>query len=151
MNTLVTKRHILLVKCIHLQLPNVNTKRTWNKWLRWHAFWLCFFGFSFSVCFFRICFFGSAFSLCFFESAARAETFILANWYQKLDAWTEQKSLNIISKLITNELVEYQFLHSQLGLISHNQNWHLRVFKPWGKYASTKALSTIDEYATQDV
>lgn len=69
----------------------------------------------------------------------------------KLDAQAEQKSLNIISQLSTNELAEYQFLHSQLGLISHNRNWHLRVFKPSGKYASTKALSTIDEYATQDV
>ena len=119
------------------------------------AFSDCFFGFAFSDCFFGSAFsdyfFGSTFLLCFFRSAAKTKTFLLANWCQKFDARAKQKSLNIISQLITNELAEYQFLHSQLGLISHNRNWHLRVFKPSSKYASTKALSTIDEYATQDV
>ena len=115
--------------------------------LFWTAFSDCFFGSAFSDCFFGSafsdCFFRSAFSLCFFELFFRICFFGLIF---QLCFFTL-----LISQLITNELAEYQFLHSQLGLISHNWNWHLRVFKASGKYASTMALSTIDEYATQDV
>ena len=122
-------------------------------------FRIYFFGLLVRICFFRllfrICFFGLLFWLCFFGLLFRIRcenwNLLLANWCQKLDVRAEQKPQNIISQLITNELAEYQFLHSQLGLISHNRNWHLRVFKPSGKYASIKALSTIDEYAIQDV
>ena len=98
---------------------------------------------AFSALLFRIFFFRLLFRLCFFGLLFRLCFFRLLFWLCFFGL--------LISQLITNELAEYQFLHAQLGLISHNRNWHLRAFKPSGKYASTKALSTIDEYATQDV